>query len=294
MKKYMDQKNDSYFEGWYFKQQSESAMLAVIMGMSRDGKGQEEAFIQINTPKESYSVSYPMEDFFMEEDYFYIRIGKNYVTEENLYLDIEEDYLKVKGCLKYGRFSKLRYPIMGPFTNLPMMECKHGIISMRHAVHGTIKLNHEKLVFDKGVGYAEKDYGCSFPKEYSWTQCHYMGEDEILVFSAVAVIPYMGIKFTGTLNLVGYQGKLYRMATYLGARVICKTDHTIMIKQQKYLLTIRLLSGYGNDLKAPDNGAMNRTIKEQLAGKVEYTFCKGDETLFRFVSEQASYEVDCI
>ena len=49
------------------------------------------------------------------------------------------------------------------------MQCRHEIISMRHNVAGTLKINREQLHFGKGIGYIEKDRGTSFPDQYVWT-----------------------------------------------------------------------------------------------------------------------------
>lgn len=279
-------------------------MLAVIFGRNRDKSGREGCFIQILTEKEAYRIDYPIQAFFKEERYFYVRIGKNYVTCDNLYLDIEQKEIeqkdiKIKGCLHYGKFTQLSYPIMGPFEHLPDMECHHGILSMRHAVRGSIRINGRKLSFAPGIGYAEKDSGCSFPKSYIWTQCNTGTEvmdgaetgENVSIVSAVAVIPYHGIRFTGTITVIGYQGKLYRMATYLGTKVLCQTSHLVVLVQGTYLLVIRFLEGDGLPLSAPQRGDMQRTVEEVLQGRVEYTFCIKGRELFRVVSRQASVEI---
>lgn len=68
----------------------------------------------------------------------------------------------MKGKLVYGKFSQLSGDIMGPFRWIPFMQCRHEIISMRHNVAGTLKINREQLHFGKGIGYIEKDRGASF------------------------------------------------------------------------------------------------------------------------------------
>ena len=60
---------------------------------------------------------------------------------------------------------------MGPFRFLPGMECSHGVISMGHALEGTLTLNGAVLDFAGGTGYVETDRGRSFPSAYLWTQC---------------------------------------------------------------------------------------------------------------------------
>ena len=78
-------------------------------------------------------------------------------------------------------------------------------------------INGQKYYFRNAWGYWEGDCGRSFPKEYVWTQCFF--NDGALMLS-VADIPMAGIRFTGIIGVVLWRGKEYRIATYLGAKVV--------------------------------------------------------------------------
>lgn len=85
-----------------------------------------------------------------------------------------------------------------------------------------------QLCFRNAWGYWEGDSGRSFPKEYIWTQCFFPGGALML---SVADIPIAGIRFTGIIGVVLWQGKEYRIATYLGARVVKIENKMVRVKQ---------------------------------------------------------------
>lgn len=50
--------NKRYFEGWYFKHQSDKTVVAFIPGLSIDSDGNKSAFIQVITPEMSCNFLY--------------------------------------------------------------------------------------------------------------------------------------------------------------------------------------------------------------------------------------------
>ena len=78
---------------------------------------------------------------------------------------------------------------MGPFKYFPM-ECRHGIISMRHTLEGRLKLNGKEIDFTNGLGYIEKDSGRSFPSSYVWVQANDFDEP-CSIMASVADIPFL-------------------------------------------------------------------------------------------------------
>ena len=58
---------------------------------------------------------------------------------------------------------------------------------------------------------------------------------------SVADIPMAGIHFTGIIGVVLWRGKEYRIATYLGARVVKIQDKMVWVKQGSLELDVRLL-----------------------------------------------------
>ncbi|MEG1801301.1 MAG: hypothetical protein RR273_04925, partial [Oscillospiraceae bacterium] len=81
----------------------------------------------------------------------------------------------------------------------------------------------------------------------------------------------------------------YRIATYLGARVLYNKGGTIVVVQGDYTLTARLVAknDFGKPLLAPVLGKMSRTIKENPSCTAYYRFEKAGKALFSFTSSQA-------
>ncbi len=100
--------------------------------------------------------------------------------------------------------------------------------SMRHEVRGRVEVNGKLFDFSRGVGYWEGDRGRSFPKEYAWTQCLFKGGSLML---SVADIPMAKMHFTGIIGVVLWKGREYRLATYLGARVVVNRNGMLRIVQ---------------------------------------------------------------
>jgi len=282
-----------YFEGYYVKCVGPKDSIAVIFGRQTYRK-EKSSFIQIVTKDRPYSLSFAgkeNEDIFNNKK-FDIKVDKNCVNKTGLFLEIDSPELTAKGSVTFGEFAKIKYDAMGPLKFLPFMECRHTVISMKHTVEGQITINGEVYDFNDGVGYIEGDRGSSFPSKYFWSQCN--GEDAS-VFASAAVIPYMGIRFMGTVCVVHYKGSEYRFASYLGARVKQMDSKRLLIKQRKKQLEIEVLDEKdGLPLMAPMSGRMSRTIEESLVRTVRYQFTLGDNILFDFTSDRASYEYSAV
>lgn len=277
-----------YFCGWYFKCQSEQQTFAVIPAMHRNN-GTESYSIQVITEQNSWNVRFPSAKFRQRKGGMYIAIGENLFCEQGLKLKLHTPDLSVDGELRFGPLSPIRYDIMGPFRYVPFMECRHSVLSMKHTVNGTLLLNGSTYSFRDTIGYLEGDRGRSFPKEYAWTQCNF--EDGSLMLS-VADIPLGRLHFTGIIGVIQRRGKEYRLATYLGAKAIRIGGREIVVRQGESVLTVRLLEKTLYPLRAPDSGAMTRTIRENIACRASYCFQQNGQTLFSFETSKASFEYE--
>lgn len=158
--------------------------------------------IQIITEKDTGTVTFPANTFRLT--------GKNMCIEDNQFckrgirLSINTPELTLQGKLIFGSLFPLKYDIMGPFSFVPFMECRHRVWSMRHSVCGRITLNGQRYSFDNDLGYWEGDCGHSFPKRYAWTQCFLPGGSLML---SVADIPMAGFHFTGIIGVILWQGQ---------------------------------------------------------------------------------------
>lgn len=260
----------NYFKGYYFKHQKDDFTLSVIVGISNT-----ERFIQIITNE--YSEKIPFEK-------------GNYFSKKGILLNIHSQKTSLSGSLKYKDLSPIRYDIMGPFSIFPM-QCKHGIISMKHRIEGSVVLNGNIIDFTDGTGYIEMDEGSSFPSSYMWVQANDIDKN-CAITAAVARIPFLGFHFRGVICMIQYKGKEYRMATYYGARIIKCSEDEMILRQGRYTLRIKVDAKSAFRLAAPEKGEMNRTILEAISCPAYFHFMKKDKSIFQFRSQHASYEYE--
>ena len=283
-------KTKSYFEGWYLKHQTDDFMISFIPSFHIDDNGNKFAMIQVITEDKTYKLKYDITEFKTYKRTFYVKVGKCEFSSEGIILDIDTEDLKIKGGISYGEFSPLNYNIMGPFKYVPFMQCSHDVLSMHHSIKGNLNINGKVINFDGGRGYIEKDFGSSFPERYIWTQSGFdYGGNNSIMFS-VADIPMLNYSFEGLIGVIHYKDREYRFATYLGAKVVYKTNDSLIVKQGKYKFYMKVLKFPNLDLDAPVSGKMDRVIKEGLKCKVNYKLIGPEKLIFDVINDNASVE----
>lgn len=282
-----------YFEGWYFKVSNGTQTLAFIPSYHVAVGGKLTAFLQIITGEKSWQIQIAPE--------LLPRMFSGRGCRVALHAPV-----KLRARLKFGPLTPLSYDIMGPFRYVPFMQCRHGVFSLLHRVDGTVVIDGERFEFRDGIGYIEGDRGISFPKKYLWTQYNDHGA---CVMIAAATIPFLFRGFTGCLGVVYVHGRQYRLATYLGARVVCAGPSYVELRQGKYTLTARMLdegaaaqlndqpakqpaNGGAQGLYAPECGQMTRVIHENIACRVHYRFLEKERVIYECVGQNASFESD--
>lgn len=284
-------KKHSFFEGWYLKHQNQNNTLSVIPSIHIDSQGKSFASLQIITNNDAYAFTYPAETFYASTKKFYVKLNKNIFCEKGISLSIHEKDFSLTGKLYYTPWTPLSYSIMGPFAPLSsILQCNHGVLSLSHHLTGTLVLNGSAISFTGGTGYIEKDWGSSFPQSYLWTQCNQFHHRNSCIMLSVAVIPLLGLHFTGCICCIYYKGTEYRFATYLGVKILLFTEKQVILQQNGYVLEVTLLEENSHSLQAPELGAMSRTIHESPSCKVRYLFYRKTEVIFDFISNQASFE----
>ena len=268
------------------KCQSDTQTFAVIPAI-HETSGKKSCSIQLITEEDVWNVAFGPEVFC--EQGRKLSIENNMFSPWGIRLCIHTPQLCVRGKLRFGSLTPLKYDIMGPFAFVPFMQCRHSVFSMNHSVRGTLLINGKEYIFEKAVGYWEGDRGASFPKEYLWTQCHF-SEGSIML--SVADVPMLGRNFTGIIGVVFWQRKEYRFATYLGAKVIHLCNGMVRIVQGDMELEVRLLEQEGKILKAPANGDMIRNIRESLNCRVYYRFRQKGASYFAFETDRAAFEYE--
>lgn len=246
--------------------------------------------------------------------------GTQIITDRDSF---QGDDVKLTYDIELGPLSPIKYDAMGPFKFFPFMECRHSVQSMDHNATGCITIkpkNKPAQVFDfqDARGYIEGDRGHSFPTKYFWSQCnvwqeqcfrsHFASEVAshtsyakpsrhwLSVMVSCAVIPYLGLKFLGTICIVHFNGREIRLATYLGARVKQFTYDKLVITQgwgkRRKILTVTVLEPEKNvhGLRAPVRGQFSRTIYESVCTPVQYKLTMGKAILFDVTGKAAAYE----
>lgn len=273
------------FWGYYFKHQKNESALSIIAGQAR-----ENAFVQVLTPEKAFHFRYPLMDTKPpEQASLPMRIGSSTFSTEGVSLRLREEGISIEGELRYGKLTPIRYSIMGPLERLPL-PCKHQIVSMRHELSGELRLNGQKIDFDGGIGYIEGDRGVSFPQRYTWIQCSDFSVP-CSIAAAVADIPVLGRSMRGVTAVLWLRGEEYRLATYLGVKLVECTASELVLKQGKYRLEIRFRMENPQALLAPVGGEMTRIIREQLCCVARFRFFEKETLLFEETSRHASVEV---
>jgi hypothetical protein len=295
--------NKNYFEGWYFKNINDKNAISFIPGISIN-RNERKAFIQVITNDNSYFIDYDIEEFTYNSNPFYIKIGNNYFSKDNISIDIKDDNqnLIIYGNLKYCNSKNIntsifRPNIMGPFSYIPFMECNHAIISMKNNINGFIKINDNKICFNNGTGYIEKDWGISFPKTYIWCQGNNFKNSDASFMLSIANIPFKIFSFRGLICSLIIDNKEYRFATYNNTKLLkYKIDNNLVnikLKKKKYLLDIKIVNSNNSKLIAPIKGKMDKEILESISSVITVTLRKDNNVIYNDTSINCGLEIVC-
>jgi tocopherol cyclase len=297
-------KKRNYFEGWYFKHVSSDLdqVWSFIPGISltKDGSC---SFIQIinGITGDSEYVSYPVNDFFWERNTLHLKIGKSVFTEKFIDLDIQNKKFTVRGHLDYS--NNVVYPagilspgIMGWYSFVPFMECKHAIVSANHSIAGSITVNGDETDFIGGKGYIEKDWGTSFPEAWLWVQANNFKDTDSSFSFSVAKIPWLGKFFIGFIAFLYYKNKFLMFSTY-NKSALTEIKHSsgkieFILRNKSYHLIVSVLKSTFGELRAPVSGTMSRRIKESIDSEVTINlFDINNNLIYNDTSRRAGLEV---
>lgn len=298
-----------YFEGWYFKVVSadERHALAFIPGISMDAAGRRHAFVQVmdGTACRAHYHRFEAAEFRPSTDRFAVDLGGNFFSGEKIRLDLPG----ISGQLEH--FHPTPWPkmlgapgIMGWYGFVPFMQCFHGIVSLHHRLSGALELGPafdpglnagQRVSFDGGIGYIEKDWGRSFPKAYVWMQSsHFAASDRVSLMASVAHIPWLGSSFIGFISGCWIEGRLFKFATYTGARKQLRvTDNQVELIFRNPRTELRLLArqAAGAELRSPLSGEMTGKIQESLQASIDVELLENKRRIFEGRGRNAGLEV---
>lgn len=299
-------KKPPFFEGWYFKliDATEQHKYAVIPGifLSHD-RDKHHAFIQVLDGQTGASAyfSFPPEEFHAAQDDFDVRIGRNHFRADRISLQLEGAELALKGDLRFS--GGTGWPvtwtspgIMGWYGWLTFMECYHGVVSFDHVLHGSLALNGREMDFSGGRGYLEKDWGQSFPSAWVWMQTNHFSTPGTSFVASIAVIPFMGRSFPGSIIGLWHENQLYRFAKYTNARTekLQVTDAQVewVVRDSKYRLEMLATRTGGGLLHSPSRTEMHKRVMETLQSTIEVRLSEtGGREIFHSTGRNAGLEV---
>lgn len=295
-------KSNCYFEGWYFKIVTEDATkaYAIIPGIAMDKNGVKHSFIQILDGKKQTSsyIKFNANEFKPSFGKFQIQICDNYFSNDRILLNLPT----IKGELKFK--NTVPWPnywyspgIMGPYSFVPFMECYHGILSLDHQIDGELEIEGEKVDFQNGKGYIEKDWGSSFPSAYFWLQSNHFSKSGISLKVSVAKIPWLGNSFVGFIAGVWIFDRLIQFTTYNGSKLLKSyADEKrveIVLQNSYYRLDIMAYRQSATILVSPIQGFMEGHIEESMTATIEVKLInrKTNELLLSDTGNHAALEV---
>jgi hypothetical protein len=296
-----------YFEGWYFKLvDAEGAHpTAIIPGVSVEpgGGGRRHAFVQVMFGDgRSHWFDLPWESFTSARDRFELTFGANRFTQREIVLDLADAGMSVRGTLALGAPAvwpvRLLSPgIMGPFRFVPFMECYHGVLSMGHSVDGMLEADGQRLIFAGGRGYTEKDWGRSFPSAWVWAQSNGFESPGVSLTASIARIPWIGSSFVGSIAGLMVGERLYRFATYTGAKLVSLAHPSggvdFVLQDRTHRLEVSASGALPGSLRSPVLGRMIGTVEESLCGtvRVRLTERASSAELFAGVGRNSGIEL---
>lgn len=266
-------KQKKYFEGWYFKlvNAAENKALAIIPGIAMDEQGNRQAFVQVLDGKRKTAVyhKFDFSSFGATPGKLLVHIGENRFSEKQISLLLPG----IRGELNFS--GNIPWPkpfyspgIMGPYAFAPFMECYHGIVSMDHTISGELVMEEEKVSFDGGRGYIEKDWGRSFPSAYFWLQSNHFSETGISLKASVAKIPWIRKSFTGFIAGLWLEDRLIRFTTYNSSSLIKSfADEQrleLVMENKRFRIEILAHRDKATALASPILGLMDGRIEESM------------------------------
>ncbi len=275
-------KRPPFFEGWYFKlvDAAEEQRYAIIPGVFLSHTAAEQhAFVQVLDGATGHATyhRFPFEQFSSARGVLDVRIGPNHFTAGAVHLDLDGEGQTVRGDLRFDGVTPwpvtLASPgIMGWYAWVPFMECYHGVVSLDHTIQGALQVNGRTVDLERGRGYTEKDWGRSFPDAWVWFQSNHFGRPGTCLTASVAIIPWIRRSFPGFIVGLWHEQRLYRWATYTGAR----TEHLSIgdervewvVRDRRFRLEMEATRAQGGLLRAPTTAGMSRRIAETLDATV--------------------------
>jgi hypothetical protein len=299
-------KKAPYFEGWYFKlvTADEAHRWAVIPGVYlAPDPAKSHSFVQVldGVARRMTYREYPLETFRTVPDGFDVLIGPNHFTLHEIEVNVETDEYTFQGQVAFENL--IPWPVtwtspgvMGWYAWVPFMETYHGVLSFDHRLRGALQVDDERFDLSGGRGYIEKDWGKSFPSAWIWLQTNHFDQPGTSLMASTAMIPWLGSSFRGFIIGLWHGGRLYRFATYTGARVdrieIAENRVHWIVQDRAHRLEMTAVRTEATILRGPSRVDMGIGVPETLNARVRLRLSnRAGELIFEGEGRHAGMEV---
>ncbi len=300
-----------FFEGWYVKlvsadrAQRWAVIPGIFQGLDRGASADDEAFVQVldGLTGRSWYHRFDPAEFEASDRGFEVRVGPNRFSGSGADLELPQLRGRVEftSPLQPWPVTAREPGIMGWYGLVPFMECFHGIVSFGHGLAGTLEVEGATVDFDGGLGYIEKDWGRAFPSRYVWLASNHIdattgeGMDASLIAS-VAIIPWLGGSFRGSIIGFRHGGRLHKWTTYNRSTEtrleITDTHVRWSVSGPDGMLDLDAERVRGGLLHAPLRTAMHQRVEETLDARVAFRHTDRDgRVLLEGVADCAGLEV---
>jgi len=291
-----------FFEGWYFKMVDRTGAhaYAFIPGIAMDAAGKRQAFIQVLDGIRVTAQYHAFDpDFFRPyEKRFKVKLQDNSFSMNRIKLQLPD----IKGQIHFSEHTlwpkKWWSPgIMGWYSFVPFMECYHQVVSLDCALTGKLIIHGKEVDFNGGRGYIEKDWGRSFPSSWIWMQSNHFSATGTSFKLSVARIPWVGNAFVGFICALLLNGRIYRFATYTGAKLrkidIYDAGAHIVLEDARHILEVRAEKAPGAELASPVLGLMEGRVKESMQALIHIQLRdkKENRLIFSDTGKNAGLEI---
>jgi len=294
----------NYFEGWYFKQVSANreTVYSFIPGISLS-KDSKHSFVQVinGITSEVIYFQYPVSEFKASVKDLNVRVGNSLFSFDGIKLDLKNETQEIKGELSFDSVepypsSRMNPGIMGWYSFVPFMECKHGVVSMGHNLEGIVSVNSVEHNFNSGRGYIEKDWGTSFPESWIWLHCNTFDTSDTSFTFSVAKIPWLGSFFIGFISYLKVGKLFYNFSTWSNANIVSlkyrDNNLDISLANKDLVLDVKATNNLPGNLRAPVKGSMSRMIKETVDGSIRIELKNhSGHSLFKDTGIRAGMEI---
>ena len=284
------------FDGNYYKIKVDDLdkHLIVIQGVNRKDKS---CFVQYAFEGDEKSTfhSFSFSDFQHKENVTYI--DKNIFAPHLIYLDLPKLKLSLKLLTEHQKNELKPINTMGLLKKIPFIQCKHEIISLAENCELSINNYSNINTKSKGMIYAERNWGYSFPSQYLWLHCYDYFEGSPVEFQFAAAKPrFLGIKPKVHLGILNYKNCTYNFGILNNSKFKIENYDSenssirFLLKNKTCSLTCSLSKGLTTQFISPNKNGMKGEIGESLNANIALNF-KSNTNSFNFTSQSASAEL---